>query len=363
MALSSNSSNEDKYLFSTLTIIVLFLVVMSLLGFTLFSINYAFAQPGDNSPPAGIVEINGNQPSTSSNIVTLTLVCNDGANGVGCSGITLSWDNIDANQSPQSVDQIPNILVTSESDEVGETLSAIETGPNTGIFVLDIPRGSFVEGVDIGLYWNEGERITAQNVRLSSQQGIKTVFAGFQDYFENGSNASDSIFLSTGDGNCSIDSSDNLEFFVNNVSLRTLPGVTVSATLLLEAASDNSDAVSTRIFISRSESSPNYSISENDFFVSPGQAKNVNVFFSVPDNFALGDYTYRLAISARDVDGCNVPVAPIDIDLSVLATPDFSLSSTASRLDIERGDLGASSIIVDAKEKSFAPIIIDFQTG
>ena len=116
MALSSNSSNEDKYLFSTLTIIVLFLVVMSLLGFTLFSINYAFAQPGDNSPPAGIVEINGNQPSTSSNIVTLTLVCNDGANGVGCSGITLSWDNIDANQSPQSVDQIPNILVTSESD-------------------------------------------------------------------------------------------------------------------------------------------------------------------------------------------------------------------------------------------------------
>ena len=364
MALSSNSSNEDKYLFSTLTIIVLFLVVMSLLGFTLFSINYAFAQPGDNSPPAGIVEINGNQPSTSSNIVTLTLVCNDGANGVGCSGITLSWDNIDANQSPQSVDQIPNILVTSDSDENAENLSAIETGPNTGIFFLDIPKRDPIEPGDTGVYWNEGERLTVQNVRLSSQSGIKTVFAGFQDYFENGSNASDSIFLGNGDGgDCSIDSSDNLDFSVNNVSLRTLPGVTASATLMLEAASDNSDAVSTRIFIGRSDSSPNYSISENDFFVFPGQTKNVNVFFSVPANFALGDYSYRLAISARDVDGCNVPVSPIDVDLSVLTIPDFSLASTTSSLDIARGDLATSTITVNTKEKSFAPIFMDFQTG
>lgn len=355
---ASNTASQSTILIA----FSLFLVVISLLGFIIFSINNVFAQPGDSSPPIGSIAINNNQPSTSSNIVTLTLGCDDG-DGFGCSTIVLIWDNIDANLSPQSIDSIPNIRITSSSDSVGDTLSAVETGPNTGIFILEISRADPIEPGDTGVYWEEGDTIIAQNMQLSSQDGTKIVSAEFEDYAGNRSSASDTILLGSDSPDCTISSPEHLDFSVTNVSVSTLPGVAASANLVFKAPSDNSDAISTRIFIERSESSPNYSINANDFFIFPGETRDVAVLFNVPAGLAPGNYAYQSSILARDVHDCSVSTLPVSIILSVFPAPDFTLSSTTGSFNIARGGSATSSITVDARENSFAPLVMNFQAG
>src|SRR3546814_13875537 len=48
--------------------------------------------------------------------------------------VTVSISDPDANRDPDIADSLTDIRVTSDSDQVGEEFSAIETGRDTGVF-------------------------------------------------------------------------------------------------------------------------------------------------------------------------------------------------------------------------------------
>ena len=60
--------------------------------------------------------------------------------------IIVSISDPDANQDPDIADSLRDIRVSSDSDRVGEEVSAIETGPDTGVFRMTIQTASSSSG-------------------------------------------------------------------------------------------------------------------------------------------------------------------------------------------------------------------------
>lgn len=76
--------------------------------------------------------------------------------------IALSIDDADANRDADSLDSV-DVDITSDSDPVGFTLAALETGENTGIFTVNVPTSQTVSsgsvtvetGDDVMLEYND----------------------------------------------------------------------------------------------------------------------------------------------------------------------------------------------------------------
>jgi hypothetical protein len=60
--------------------------------------------------------------------------------------ITATIADADANRDPDIADSLTNIRITSDSDRVGEEISALETGKNTGVFKLSFSTTSGTAG-------------------------------------------------------------------------------------------------------------------------------------------------------------------------------------------------------------------------
>ncbi|HEY8140292.1 MAG TPA: hypothetical protein VIE86_04345, partial [Nitrososphaera sp.] len=60
--------------------------------------------------------------------------------------VTATISDPDANRKPDIADSLTDIRVTSDSDRVGEEISALETGRNTGVFRLSFSTSSGTEG-------------------------------------------------------------------------------------------------------------------------------------------------------------------------------------------------------------------------
>ncbi|MGI0023683.1 MAG: hypothetical protein ACREA4_00885 [Nitrososphaera sp.] len=60
--------------------------------------------------------------------------------------VTGTISDPDANRKPDIADSLTDIRITSSSDRVGEEISAIETGRNTGVFRLSFSTSSGTEG-------------------------------------------------------------------------------------------------------------------------------------------------------------------------------------------------------------------------
>ncbi len=74
--------------------------------------------------------------------------------------ITASIADPDANRKPDIADSLTDIRITSDSDRVGEEISAIETGRNTGVFRLSFGTTSGIEGGAISVKTGDTVSIT-----------------------------------------------------------------------------------------------------------------------------------------------------------------------------------------------------------
>jgi hypothetical protein len=74
--------------------------------------------------------------------------------------ITATIADADANRKPDIADSLTDIRVTSDSDRVGEEISAIETGRNTGVFRLSFGTTSGIEGGAISVKTGDTVSIT-----------------------------------------------------------------------------------------------------------------------------------------------------------------------------------------------------------
>lgn len=333
------------------SILLTIAILASFLAVTIFfpAAPLVFAQVSDTTPPVGSIVINNGALSTSSNIVTLSVSCNDGSNGTGCSTIQLLWANSDANVNPDVVDVISGIRVSSSLATIDA--QADETGPNTGIFVMNIARGDFFN-------WIDGEKITVTNFPFSSAEGTKSVSATFTDFSQNSSTASDDILLSAG----ACTSTDKIDLTASRSLVQSTTGLTISTNLLLTAPNSNFDHVSALIAVQRPSSGPGFGLTQNDFFISPGQTKTVGLSFEIPADTSLGNYTYHTSVFGKDAKGCIVNSETIDISLSLLSAPNFTFSSTIPFFSIARGNTSSSEIVTNATANAFGPLKIDFQT-
>jgi hypothetical protein len=140
----------------------------------------------------GTVLINNGDATTTTPDVTVSMACDD--SGSGCSDIELVFENIDAN-NPVTVDSIP-IDVTGESNPPVETLDAVETGPDTAIFVLELVLTDDGDGDTI--QFNDGDQITATGTFFDSAAGTKSIDVVFTDGDGNSVTQSDIIELVAG---------------------------------------------------------------------------------------------------------------------------------------------------------------------
>ncbi len=74
--------------------------------------------------------------------------------------ITATIADADANRKPDIADSLTDIRITSDSDRVGEEISAIETGRNTGVFRLSFGTTSGIEGGAISVKTGDTVSIT-----------------------------------------------------------------------------------------------------------------------------------------------------------------------------------------------------------
>ncbi len=74
--------------------------------------------------------------------------------------ITATISDPDANRKPDIADSLTDIRVTSDSDRVGEEISAIETGKNTGVFRLSFSTSSGTQGGAITV--KSGDTVTIE---------------------------------------------------------------------------------------------------------------------------------------------------------------------------------------------------------
>lgn len=74
--------------------------------------------------------------------------------------VTITISDPDANRKPDIADSLTDIRTFSDSDQVGEEFSALETGPNTGVFRLSFATSGSSQGGAIQV--DDGDAVTIQ---------------------------------------------------------------------------------------------------------------------------------------------------------------------------------------------------------
>jgi hypothetical protein len=118
----------------------------------LISIRYEDEQDasGHSTTVSQVVEVKSFDP---------TFVADKDSYNIG-DRVTISISDPDANRDPDIADSLTDIRVSSDSDQVGQELSALETGKSTGVFKLSFVTSSGTQGGAVSV--KQGDDVTVE---------------------------------------------------------------------------------------------------------------------------------------------------------------------------------------------------------